>query len=191
MTRLNTFIFSARKTAATAVVALLVTLSVLSSHASAARFDEDQVKGAFIYNLAHFITWPETSFVGEDSPFEIAVFNEKNLHHILKEIAEGESVDKHPIKVRYITKAQDIGSPHILYLPESAKSVTTDMIKKPQTGILTISDYSAFVIKDNGAISLLVKNKKVRLVLNHITIKKAELKASSKLLQVAEIVGRD
>lgn len=176
------------KTRITAIVILMLVFACcFAKQSPAARFDEDQVKSAFIYNLANFITWPETSYKHAEAPFVITICKEKQLKPILEKITRQEFIGSHPIKIRYVKSIRHIDSPHILYIPESETRTISAENRIISPGTLTVSNAADFTQK-TGAVSLIIKNQKISLVLNRSAIQKAGLKASSKLLQVAIIV---
>ena len=152
------------------------------------RFDEYQVKSAFLFNLANFIHWPNESFASSDSPFIITILGETPLTENLENIIQGEKIDSHPIVVREIEDIQDIENPHILFVAQGLRDQT--YLFSPELtlfGTLTVSDDKDFSEK-GGAVTLYVEDNRIALKLNVASTERAGLRVSSKLLRLAQIV---
>ncbi len=152
------------------------------------RFDEYQVKSAFLYNLANFIYWPNESFESPQSPFIITVLGKNPFNNFLVEITSGETVNGHPIRVEYVDSFEELGKTHILFVHrDSAKDIDEQLLQLSQLGVLTVSDFDQFP-REGGALALLMDRQRILLTLNLEVAERAGLKISSKLLRLATIV---
>ncbi len=154
------------------------------------RFDEYQVKSAFLYNLANFIYWPNESFENSQSPFVITVLGKNPFATFLEEITSGETVNGHPILVQYVASFEELGKTHILFVHrDSAKNIGSILVKQSELGVLTVSDFDQFPL-EGGALALLMDRQRILLTLNLEVAERAGLRISSKLLRLAKIVKR-
>jgi len=171
--------------------ATLLHLSVYNqADAARAKFNEYQVKSVFLFNLAHFVFWPEESFSQPDSPFFITILGQDDFGKNLDEIIRNEKVGRHPIVLKRIKSLKEMGSTQILFIHRNtAKKIKNFAEQTIPANVLTVSDYPGFTAK-GGAISLLVRKNRIILELNAATTQHSNYKISSKLLQVAKIVGK-
>ncbi len=159
-----------------------------SARAARHKFDESQVRAVFLFNLTHFISWPESSFSRPDSPFVITILGDNPFGENLDRIVKNERVGHHPIIIRYIATPDQIQSPHILYISKGLKRQLSEILDcTSQPGLLTVSAFPGFSTA-GGAVNLLIKQKRLSLELNIEAAKKNGLKFSSKLLRLAKIV---
>ncbi len=171
-------------------IAVLLYLSVCSqADATRVKFDEYQVKSVFLFNLTRFVFWPEESFSHPDSPFIITVLGKDDFRGNLEKIVKNEKVGQHPIALKRIRSLEELGPTQILFIHRNVAKTIENIGKQgiPEE-VLTVSDYSGFTSK-GGAISLLVHKNHIILELNVAATRHANYKISSKLLQIAKIVG--
>ena len=149
---------------------------------------EYQVKAAFLYNFAKFVDWPSAAFSGENSPLIIGVLGDDPFGDALDKTVEGKTVNDRKIVVRRYKQADDAKSCHILYVSRSEKKqVDKDLDRLDKTNTLTVGDMDQF-LQRGGMVNFIIEDKKVRLEINPDAAERANLKVSSKLLQVAHIV---
>src|ERR1035438_293637 len=60
---------------------------------------EYQVKAAFLLHFTKFIEWPSSAFADASAPFAICVLGKDPFGHALDDVAEGETVQGHPLTV--------------------------------------------------------------------------------------------
>ena len=169
-------------------LAILLSLSCYSPGEAFKRFDENEVKAAFIYNLTNFVYWPEESFVAKDSPFEIVILGKTNFAPALEKFVSHEQVDSHPIVVKRINDISDFNSAHLLFISSDKQNNLDNIIPQTrQIGLLSVSDFPGFNYA-GGGIALLKNNNRLQLYLRDDVIERNGLRCSSKLLQLATIV---
>ena len=108
-----------------------------------------QIKAVFLYNFAHFVTWPPSSFSGASSPFVIGILGSDPFEAYLEKVIEGERIEGHPIVVQHFKDIAEIKQCHILFINRDSPSETITHLN--QRSILTVGDRSSFV-KDGGMI---------------------------------------
>lgn len=168
-------------------VATLVGSSALA-RAETAELPEYQLKAAFIYNFAKFITWPSDAFERADSPIVIAVLGEDPFGPSLRETLGGKTVSGHPIQIIYFTGAETLSSCHILFVARSEKDRLIATLERiAGRAILTVGDFDRFAHR-GGMINLFIEGKAIRFEINANATERAGLKVSSKLGGLGVIV---
>lgn len=172
---------------------IIVIISVLHTSASTivvsaaqTKFDEYQVKSVFLFNLAHFVFWPEESLKASDSKFTITVLGNDLFSENLEQITRNEKVGNRPIVIERISAVSELKPSHILFITSDlANKMSLILERANRLGILTVSDYPGFLAK-GGAVNLRIHKNRLVLGLNPSSARKNNLEFSSKLLQLAK-----
>ena len=96
--------------------------------------------------FTRFINWPPASAADDPSkPFKIEVLGQNFFDSYLDKIFRGTKLKNKPVVIRCISKINEIGSPHLLFISKSMKNNISEIIaytkNKP---ILTIGDTPGF-----------------------------------------------
>jgi hypothetical protein len=166
---------------------------VLAWPAAVARAEpsrEYAVKAAFIYNFAQFTQWPADAFASADSPFVIGVVGDDPFSGALDRAVAGKTVAGHPMVVKRVDNAADLGECGLIFLPASQEARVSDVLKaladKP---ILTVGETDNFPWA-GGVIRFVTEDNKVRFEINPEAAERARLRISSKLMKLARIFKR-
>jgi len=147
---------------------------------------EYQIKAVFLYNFAQFTEWPESAFPSEKSPIIIGVMGPNPFGSALEETVRGETVQGHPLAIEHYTRAADIKSCHILFIPQQEIRQTDEIVKgmkgKP---VLTVADTDG-AASAAAIVRFVVENNKVHFRINPEAARAANIILSSKLLRMAE-----
>jgi hypothetical protein len=172
--------------------ALGLVLSVVSCFAfrSEQPIDEYQVKAAFLFNFARFVTWPAGSFASPNDPLVICVAGPGRFGHGLEDSVKGKAIEGRVLAVRYISNAGEASSCHILFIgSEEEKDWLGGLGKMRKPGILTVGESSAA-----GAAGVIInfrlEDSKVRFEINAGIADRESLQISSRLLSLARTVRR-
>jgi hypothetical protein len=170
----------------TALLVWAVLLSPLCTH-SQPDGNEYQVKAAFLFDFGKFIEWPESSFVGDRSPFSICVVGKDPFGSALDAL-RGKLIGHRQVAVWRIKNAGAGWGCQVVFVSASEKS-EFDAIFHTLRGsnALLVSDTSGFAAA-GGAIELTVEHDHVRFIINPDAIQRAGLRVSSQLLALAKIV---
>jgi hypothetical protein len=155
-----------------------------------AQTKEYQVKAAFLYNFAQFVTWPTGAFSGGvQGAFVIGVIGDDPFGSYLDDLVRNQRAGSHPISVQRFRQASEASNCQILYIAGS-EAGRYDSIVSALRGrnILTVSDINGFA-EHGGMIAFVTENNRVRFKINVATAKAAGLTISSKVLRVAEVVN--
>ncbi len=140
---------------------------------------EYQLKTAYLFHFAELTEWPEMKVTS------ICVEGDSPLRHYLPALV-GQKVNGMDIRVLQTDK-QPIGECRILVLTNLATLTRPLLQQSINQHILLVSDAEDFAIH-GGMIQFTLRDNKLKLVVNLNSVKQANLKLSSKLLRMAEIL---
>lgn len=154
------------------------------------RSSEDNIKAAYLFNFAKFVTWPESAFESPDSPIVFCVMDDEVLGGIL-ETLEGKTVTGRPLSIRRIRLLTDLSDGHIFYIGEAqGRGIPALLETVKDRTLLTVSSTEAFA-RQGGMIGFIRKGNTIRFQVNLGAVKRSGLVISSRLLKLAEIVDPD
>jgi hypothetical protein len=87
-------------------IAALIIASGLTSLASAQQVDEYQVKGAFVFNFAKFVEWPQEAFKAPSDSLVICVLGQDQIASALRELVGRNSINGRSGAVRQLAGGQ-------------------------------------------------------------------------------------
>ena len=182
--------FAANHTATRVAVRSLLTLLVLILCRALAGepAQSNDSKPRFLINFAEFTEWPADAFANEHERLTIGILGEDPFHGTLDKLAADQVIWGRRIRILRFRKVDEIKLCHILYISES-EGRRLDRVLRGLSGksILTVSE-----IKNSAARGVMIEmkrqNKKIRLVINLESAKKAHLTLNPQLLRLGEIV---
>lgn len=172
-------------------IILLYFLCVPYTIAAEPVFEEYQIKAVYLFNFAHFVTWPQQAFSNEESPIHICIVGNDPFKGLLEKAVKGETVGQRSIRVEYRSNTKKLTDCHILFVSKSETSPMSTLL--PQISdkpILTVGDDEQFA-EQGGIINFTWDHDVVHLVINIRAMRKAGLEISFKLLQLATVIGED
>jgi len=169
------------------VLCLLVT--PLGVHAQQ-RPTEYQIKAAYLYNFARFVTWPTGAAALGPDPVTMCVLGDDPFGPVLDAAGTGLLVSGKRTVVRRITNVSDTGTCGVLFISESGGPALENVIATVGTrGVLTVSDLPDFT-RRGGIIQFVISGNRIRFEVNLAAADTAGLTLSSELLKVAVTVRR-
>jgi hypothetical protein len=152
--------------------------------------DEYQVKAAFLYNFAKFVTWPQQSFQTSTDPILICILGPNPFGGALEQAIQGKVVEGRKLAVLQISDSKQASSCQILFIRSSERKRSPSFLAELKPiGILTVGETEGFA--DYGVvINFKLDGNRVRLEVNIDAAEEQKLRISSKLLSLAQIVGR-
>lgn len=152
---------------------------------------EYKIKAAYILNFLRFMEWPDSVFAEATSPLIVGVLGTDPFGAILDKTVESEKINGHPIVIERFSSWDDLGQCHALFISTSEKKSVNKIIRAVgELPVLTISDSEHFS-EQGGGITFYIDDQKVRFEINIEALRKADIKASSKLLRLAKIFNPD
>jgi hypothetical protein len=151
---------------------------------------EYALKAAFLYNFSKFVDWPDEAFVDDQSPIILCILGKDPFGDILKSI-EGRTVKGRRLTIRRSKEIEYLEQCHILYISGSQERDLTQIFERlTDWHVLTVSDMESFAQR-GGIIGLLTEKDKIHFEINVKAAKRSGVKISSKLLNLAHIVGNE
>ncbi len=146
---------------------------------------EYELKAAFLYKFAQYVTWPSNAFETTDSPLTIGILGKHQFWPLLAEIFDDKSINGRKLTVKHLKAGETFEGCHMLFISPSEKEVIPNILSKLQgKSILTVSEtvgeYGEFA-RRGGMINLFLDQKRVRFEINAEAAKKGGLMISSKL----------
>ena len=149
---------------------------------------EYDIKAAMVFNFAQFTEWPLEAFATTNAPFVIGILGADPFGRTLDDLVRNEHVHGHPMQVRRLRSLQESTHCHILFVSRSEERNWSRIRGYlDHAPVLTVSDMPDFASR-GGMICLLMDQQKVRFRINTEAAGQADLKLSSKLLRLAEIL---
>lgn len=110
-------------------------------------YNEYEDKAVQLGRFAQFINWPDSTAIKErNKPFVIAILGDKDFAKTLIQVYRKEKIKNKPVNIRVIESANDIGEPHILFIPQTKKNEIISIISFiKKKSILTVSDSEDFL----------------------------------------------
>lgn len=173
---------------AVAVVALLVALSLRPAAAGEPPPREYDVKAVFIHHFTRYLRWPPDAAGGS---FEIAVFGESEIVAPLREIAKRKTVDDHPIVVRQVFAAEEIGQPRILFVPRGTAFPFEELLRAVRGGTTVIVAEKEGFGRRGAAINFVLRDESIRFEVSERALRGARVSAGAQLLKLAIRVDDD
>ena len=171
-----------------AAVVLLLSGSVMLHAQTAPK--ETQIKAVFLFNFSQFVEWPASSFADAQAPLIIGILGKDPFGNYLEQTVNNEKVNNRPIIIQHYNNAGEIKMCNILFISLSEKDQLAETYKALQgRPILTVGDTRNF-IREGGMVRFVTENDKIKFQINVNAAKAAGLTISSKLLRLAEIVGK-
>ena len=144
------------------------------------------IKAAFVYNFAKFTEWPAAA-LPDDSAVRICVLGEDPFGPALQTI-DGKSIKGRALVVQRIAAAEDAPGCHVVFVSASEQERLAGILQAlGGQPILTIADIPDFT-RAGGIITLKTnKQQQVRFEINVAVAKRAGLRLSARLLNLAEL----
>ena len=148
---------------------------------------EADVKAAFLFNFARFVTWPADDLHG-GSPLLVCVAGDPAVAQALETLVKDRVIDGHAVNVRRLGTELLDGSCHVLYMG-GLDAVRSLHLAQTLSGgaVLTVSDADHFAER-GGVAQLIQENGRMTFALNTDSAQEKRLQVSSKLLGLARLV---
>jgi len=161
-----------------------------SAAAELDRAGEYQLKAAYLFNFSQFIEWPDASFADPAQPFRICVLGRDPFGDSLR-VLESRRYKQRPIATAHLKDPGEARQCQILYLDDDSAARGEAVIRElADQAILTVSSRDGFAAL-GGAIQFSQQGPRVRMTINLDAARRAQLRVSAKLLEVAlQVIGK-
>ncbi len=168
---------------------LLLGLGRLGATPSATEY---QVKAAFLFNFAKYVTWPAHAFPDATAPIRIGILGEDPFQNDLAEVVAGQKWEGRAFEIAHGSRAEDLASCQVIFISDSEQSRMTQhlaALRKARSPALVVGN-DASLLSSGGMIRFVMERNKVRFEINLGNANTAGLNLSSKLLSLARQVDR-
>lgn len=144
-----------------------------------AQSNYSKLQAAYIYNFAKYITWSYPS-----DTFYIAIYGNIQIARELSVATLNKRVNGIPIRIKIINDQEPAKNCQLVFLAKQKSRELSELLKvlmDRQVLLVTEDD----LISKGAGISFIVRNNMLRFKLNETYLKKANLKASEGLLNLA------
>ncbi len=171
------------------VVLLLIFSLLMTQSVHAKTFNESDVKAAFLYYFLYFISWPDNDVENKSKPVKLCILDASPVAHALELILASPKAVNAAVEVKEISRPTEAIKCNYIYIgPKNSDSAASVVAITRGKSILTVSDNDGFA-NAGGMIELKRKSNKVKVRINLEVLSEHGLKASSKLLNLADIVS--
>ncbi len=146
--------------------------------------DINQIRTAYLFNVAKFISWPENSFDNDSAPLVIGIVEQPELAASLS-VLQDKKIRQHPIEIRDLSSLNSVAGCHIIYLSDQSR-ITPDSLfdKVGNRAILTIGDDKSFA-REGGILQFVTIRGRLRFIVNLDVAKRQQISIDSQLLALA------
>lgn len=149
--------------------------------------DEYRVKAAFLYNFAKFVEWPAQAFKGPADPISICIIGKNPFGNALEQAVIGQTVQGRAFTVRQVTEAPGC---QVLFVSSSERKRLPDILRQAKPpGVLTVGECDNFTA-EGGVMNFRIQDGTVKIQVNVDAAAQQQIRISSKLLGLAEIVKK-
>lgn len=164
-------------------ILLVISLLPLDSHSASL----DQVKMAFIFNLSRYVSWPESVFETENTPFTICLNANHKFITLLELTVKGEKVNNRAYDVVSLSDVEKLADCQILFVSAENYSKGFKISENLLSKVLYISDAEGFARK-SGMIEIKQQEQRLKLLVNLKLVKNSDLQFRSNLLNLMTII---
>jgi hypothetical protein len=170
-----------------ALLLVTVVASVATTDGQAQTAAEADVKAAFLFNFARFVTWPVDD-LHAGSALVVCVAGDPGVAQALETLVKDRTIDGHGLSVRRVGTEVLDGTCHVLYIGGLDAVRSLRLAQTLSTGaVLTVSDADHFA--DRGGVAQLIhENGRMTFALNVDSAQEKRLQVSAKLLGLARLV---
>ena len=147
------------------------------------------MKAAFLLNFARFVEWPAAAFAVAADPLVLCIFGKDPFGDTLDQIVSRKTINARRLAIRRISDPGAVRSCHVLFIAASqARRFGEIADTVAGSSVLAVGESEGFAER-GGMINFVVEDNRVRFEINPSTAARSRLRISSKLLQLATIVG--
>ena len=152
------------------------------------KLSEYDIKAGYLFNFTRFVEWPPDVFPDAKSPIIVGILGENPFGDLLRDTAAGKTVNGRAVVVKTFKEGQDVRACHILFVSSSEEHYESRLREQLKgSAVLTVGE----AIHASEAVSIItffIQDNKVRLAIDLEAAAAAQLKISSKVIGVSQIV---
>ncbi|PYV41098.1 MAG: DUF4154 domain-containing protein [Acidobacteria bacterium] len=178
------------KTVRRIVIATLCWMAVggePNAYGSSPTSPEYLIKAAYIYNFAMFVEWPVDAFPQESSPIVIGIIGTDPFGPAIDQTVRDKRIDKRPLLIKRLQWGQDFRECHVLFISSSETGRSGDVLHQLRNFPILVVAESEGLSKQGAIINFFVEDNRVHYEINLDAARRAHLRISSKLLNLAKV----
>jgi hypothetical protein len=150
---------------------------------------EYQLKAVFLYRFTQFTEWQETAFPTADAPIVIGVLGKDPFLKYLDLAVRNERVHNRRLTIQRYQRSEDAKNCHLVFISTSEEGRLEKCLADLKgRSILTVGEMEGFALR-GGMIEFFTERNRVQFRVNLAAARAANLRISSKLLELAEVVN--
>lgn len=157
-------------------------------------YEEYQVKAAYLYRIAQYVTWPKSATEGDK--FIIGILGPDPFDRYLNDVAARKKIDDKPIVIRQFRTAADYKPCHILFVsageskedPPDKRLADVLKVAKEDDPVLVVAESEGMATK-GAALNFYLEERKPKFEVNPPAAKRRGLRLDAKLLQLGKPVS--
>jgi len=151
---------------------------------------ECEAKAVFLLNFLKYVEWPPTTESDTNGPLQIGLVGKDRFGTALSSLVKSKTIDGRPVVLEHCDGESAWRHCRLLFVSGSEDQRVEEILAATKDlPVLTVGETDDFLEK-GGMISLVTRDKTVRLEINLVAAEAAGLKISSRLLAVADVVKR-
>jgi YfiR/HmsC-like len=145
---------------------------------------EHKVKAAYIYNIIKFVEWPASIMPTAAETINICILGDDPITEALQPVT-AKTAHGRAISLQRISAFRPENRCHVLFISATESAQHSRILSLVEgTSVLTVSSNEAFIVQ-GCMVGLVIRDGKLRLVINLDASRRAGISLSSKLLEVA------
>ena len=145
------------------------------------------LKVAYIYNIAKFTNWPESTWANASDPFNLCFYGDDHVSEDFFELKD-KQINGHYIRLVKVQSKDDYKNCHIFYIDTPDRRRYRYLLSLiDQQSVLVVTDNSPF-FDVGGLINLVETEQRLQFQVSKKQLADSQLKFSSKLLKLAILV---
>lgn len=168
------------------VMALL--LAVCTPVWADSRYQEQQVKAAYLLRFLNYVEWPASSMGAAGAPLIVGVLADQGFVGLLSDGARSFELQGRKVVIRPVRTVSDLAGAHMLYVGEASPLLPALLSTLAGQPVLLVSDDDV-ASGEAAAIRLVVDSARVRFDISPSVAERNGLKVSARLLALARNTG--
>ena len=145
-----------------------------------------RLKALFINRFVRFVEWPPEALGPQHRSFEVCTVGDGEVAEGLAQPMMNPLWNNRPLRLRRVLETDDLGTCHVLFVPESAgASLDRFLSLAQQRPILTVGDGSGFASR-GVHINFVRRGRRMHFEMNMTAAERSPLRISPKLVGLAE-----
>jgi hypothetical protein len=149
---------------------------------------ESKVKAAFLFNFGKFIEWPEKAFRDAQDPFVFGIVGEDTFGEALESALKDKTIGGRKTAIKRFKSIEDVEPCQILFVSPSLEDGLAKVIERMRGKPVALVGEREGFAKKGGLFRFFLQDGSVRFEVNPEAARRAGLKVSAKLIQIAVVV---